>query len=62
VNENEQKSKETMSYKTFDEVFRNLKRECREVDMDEYYTTMGYIENMFWRLFLFGSYYVCKNR
>lgn len=52
----------TTSYQTFNDVFMSLKRECREVDMDEDYTYGGYIENMMWKFVLLGTYYFMSNR
>jgi hypothetical protein len=62
VNENPDLCNNSTAFQTFDSIFKNLKRECREVDMDEDYTYGGYIENMFWKFVLTGTYYFCNNR
>ena len=53
---------QTQGYRTFMKVFNNLKRECREVDMDEKLSPMGYIENAWWKFFLGCSYFTSRNR
>ena len=62
VNENPDVKNPTIAYKTFMQVFNNLKRECRPVDPNEKYAPLGYIENTFWKLFLNVSYAIGKNR
>ncbi len=52
----------TLAYTTFMQVFNNLKRECRPVDISEKYSPMGYIENTFWKIFLAGSYATVRGR
>lgn len=62
VNENADENKPTLAYTTFMQVFNNLKRECRRVDMNEKYTATSYIENAFWKLFLACSYATARGR
>ena len=59
VNDKVNQNRPTLAYTTFMQVFNNLKRECRLVDDTYKYEPMGYIENMWWRLFLNCSYIVC---
>ena len=62
VNEGANTRPPTLAYTTFLRVFMNLQRECRPVDPDEWYTPMGKLENLWWRLFLSVSYFSGKNR
>lgn len=62
VNDKLDTNNPTIAYRTFMQVFNNLKRECRPVDPKETFAPMGYIENTFWRIFLGCSYIVAKNR
>jgi phosphatidylserine/phosphatidylglycerophosphate/cardiolipin synthase-like enzyme len=60
VNENVKDHPPTIAYQSFMKVFNNLKRECRLVDKDEWYSPMGKLENMWWRFFLNCSYLVAR--
>ena len=62
VNEKADPNNPTLAHRTFLQVFNNLKRECRPVDMNEQYSPMGYIENMMWKVCLGCSYFVGRNR
>jgi len=50
------------AYLQFSKTFERLKKEARIVDPMEEYGTMGYIENQFWKFFLYCSTFVGRHR
>lgn len=57
-----QKGIKTEEYKQFEQIYNNLRNECRMVDPSETYGWSSYIENRFWRVSLFAIRWFCLNR